>query len=51
LLAYTVGLNLKPVENVIIRPEVRWNKDNDGFIIPAGNNQDVIFGIDGIIVF
>ena len=49
--AVTLGANVKPMDNVIVRPEVRhqWN--------PGANNEgiasegDTIFGIDAIITF
>lgn len=51
LLETTVGVNGKMGDHVIVRAEARWNKDNDGFIIPAANNQDLIFGTDLILTY
>ena len=51
LLETTVGVNGKIGDHVIVRAEARWNKDNDGFIIPAANNQDLIFGTDLILTY
>jgi hypothetical protein len=47
----TFGLNYKPHPNMIIRPEVRWDKDDDGFIVPASSNDQLGFGIDAIVTF
>ncbi|MCO6459054.1 MAG: porin [Pirellulaceae bacterium] len=47
----TVGLNYKPHPNLIFRPEVRWDQDNDGFIVPARDNDQLGFGMDMILTF
>jgi hypothetical protein len=47
----TAGLNYKPHANVIIRPEVRWDQDDDGFIVPAAYNNQLGFGMDMILTF
>lgn len=53
----TTGLNIKPMENVIIRPEVRWQFGEDNAAeqffgnnlgIPTG---DTIFGVDAILTY
>jgi hypothetical protein len=48
--ATTLGLNIKPMDNVVIRPEVRFDDFGDG-----GQNRglinDTIFGIDAIMSF
>jgi hypothetical protein len=47
----TVGLNYKPHSNLTIRPEVRWDKDNAGVLIPAAHNDKAGFGIDAVVTF
>ena len=47
----TVGANFKPHANVIIRPEVRWNWDDDAVVIAAEDNEKAIFGIDAILTY
>lgn len=44
--ATTIGLNVKPMDNVIVRPELRWNWN-------PGMNQDAetIFGVDAILTY
>lgn len=53
----TVGVNIKPIPNFVLRPELRyqWSPSAEG--VPA-NNQigipslgDAIFGVDGILTF
>ncbi len=51
LYEFTFGLNYKPHPNFIVRPEVRWDRDDDGFTIPAGRNDTVGFGMDVILLF
>ena len=33
LYEFTFGVNYKPHPNFIIRPEIRWDQDNDGFTV------------------
>jgi hypothetical protein len=47
----TFGLNYKPHPNLIVRPEVRYDRDDDGFTVPAGRNDTVGFGMDVILLF
>lgn len=51
LYSVTTGLNFRPGTNVVIRPEIRWNRDNDGFIIPTSDNNRTGFGCDLIFTF
>lgn len=53
----TVGVNIKPIPNFVLRPEIRyqWSPAGEG---PAANNVmgipslgDGIFGVDGILTF
>lgn len=47
----TYGFNVRPHANVLIRPEIRWDKDDDGFTIPAAHNEQLGFGLDVITTF
>ncbi len=47
----TFGLNYKPHPNFVIRPEIRWDKDDDGFTVAADKNDEVGFGMDMILTF
>lgn len=47
----TFGLNYRPHANMVIRPEIRWDKDDDGILIPAAHNDQAGFGIDAIVTF
>jgi hypothetical protein len=51
LYGLTFGLNYKPCPNFILRPEVRWDQDDDGFIVPADDNDQLGFGVDAIVTF
>lgn len=51
LYAITHGLNIKVADNFILRPEARWNKDDDGFLINANNNNRYGFGMDAIFTY
>jgi hypothetical protein len=51
LYGLTFGLNYKPHPNLIVRPELRWDKDDDGFVVPAGDNDQTGFGVDMILTF
>lgn len=44
--AATVGVNIKPVESFILRPEIRHD-----WLLPGANRSETTFGIDAIIVF
>lgn len=46
--ALTSGLNIKPSENLIIRPEVRYNWGAD---LVGADMETPIFGIDAIVTF
>ena len=41
----TLGVNVRPTENVVIRPEVRFQPDN------TGDYDKTVFGVDAILVF
>lgn len=48
----TVGCNVKPHANVIIRPEVRWDWDNDQLgVNENGDTNQTTFGVDSIFLF
>ncbi len=49
----TLGLNIKPHANILVRPEVRWDWiDGDAAGILANNaDQQTTFGIDSIFFF
>ena len=52
LYALTLGVNHRPHANVIVRPEIRWDWDNDGFgALENGDDQQTTFGIDTIMTF
>ncbi|MCR9292779.1 MAG: porin [bacterium] len=49
--AFTTGFNVKPGENLIFRPEIRWDWDKDGVAgLELGNSQTT-FGMDAIFTF
>ncbi len=56
----TLGLNLRPDPNVVIRPEVRWQEGLDdtatGFFdrqfgLPTDSAGEAIFGVDAILTY
>lgn len=49
--ALTAGVNVKPTDNLILRPEVRhqWTSDANPAGLPVA--EDTIFGIDAILTF
>jgi hypothetical protein len=47
----TFGLNYRPHANLVIRPEIRWEKDDDGFTVNPGREDQVGFGMDMILTF
>lgn len=49
--ALTLGLNHKPHANVLIRPEIRWDWDEDGLADLDGGERQTTFGIDTILLF
>ena len=50
--ALTLGVNYKPHANVVIRPEVRWDWDDDLFVgLEDGDVDQFTFGIDSIFLF
>lgn len=49
--ALTLGVNYKPHANVLVRPEIRWDWDEDELAgLDAGERQTT-FGIDTILLF
>ena len=44
---FTVGLNYKPMANVVVRPELRW----DDFHRDSGLQDTFLFGIDTVITY
>ena len=46
---FTAGLNLRIADNVVIRPEARYDHDPDGVV--GAPNEDWGFGVDAVISF
>lgn len=51
LYGLTFGLNYRPHPNFRIRPEIRWDKDDDAFSVDPDSNDRVGFGMDMILTF
>ncbi len=51
LYALTTGLNYRHSGNLIIRPELRWDWDQDGVLINPGDNNTLGFGVDAIFTY
>ena len=52
LYALTLGVNYRPHANVIMRPEVRFDWDDDGFgALENGDDDQTTFAFDTIITF
>jgi hypothetical protein len=51
LYALTMGLNVKPHANVVIRPEIRWDWDDDEVAGLDEGDDQTTFGIDTIFLF
>ena len=51
IFALTLGLNAKPCANVIVRPEIRWDWDDDFLVGLADGDEQTTFGIDTIFLF
>ncbi len=50
--ALTLGINHQPNANVTIRPEIRWDWDDNGVVGLAGGDDDqTTFGVDTIFTF
>lgn len=50
--ALTLGVNHRPHANVIVRPEIRWDWDNDQIAgLENGDDDQTTFGIDTIFTF
>tara|TARA_R110002049_G_scaffold2750_7_gene22072 strand:+ start:7809 stop:8972 length:1164 start_codon:yes stop_codon:yes gene_type:complete len=49
--ALTIGANFKPCGNVIVRPEYRWDWDDDQVVGLADGDEQQTFGIDTIFLF
>lgn len=50
--ALTLGVNHRPHANVIVRPELRWDWDNDGTgLLQDGDDNQTTFGVDTILTF
>jgi hypothetical protein len=47
----TCGLNYRPHANLVVRPELRWDKDDDGFAVNRARNNQLGFGMDIIVTF
>ena len=42
----TLGVNVRPTDNIVIRPEVRFQPDTN-----VDGRDDAVFGVDAILVF
>lgn len=57
LYALTLGVNYRPHANVIVRPEVRWDWNDDQIavggspVLENGDDSQTTFGIDTILTF
>ncbi len=49
--ALTLGANYKPHANVTVRPEVRWDWDDDQVVGLEGGDDQTTFGIDTVMTF
>ncbi|QEG43841.1 porin [Roseimaritima ulvae] len=49
--ALTMGLNYRPHANVVIRPEIRWDWDDDQVAGLEDGEEQTTFGIDSIVTF
>ena len=49
--ALTMGVNLKPHANLLMRPEIRWDWDDDLVAGLDEGDQQTTFGIDTIFLF
>ena len=49
--ALTGGVNYRPNANTIIRPEVRWDFDDDNVVETLDGDDQFTFGIDSIFTF
>lgn len=51
--AATMGVNIKPVTNLIIRPELRyqWDPGTQNGVLDPTSNEKGIFGVDAILTF
>jgi len=51
LYGLTFGLSYQPHPNFRLRPEVRWDRDDDAFTVDAHDNERVGFGMDVLLTF
>ncbi|MEM8911185.1 MAG: porin [Planctomycetota bacterium] len=51
ILALTLGINYKPCANVLTRPEIRWDFDDDELAGLDEGDSQTTFGIDTIFLF
>jgi len=49
--ALTLGLNYRPMANVVVRPEIRWDWDDAELIGLDDGDHQTTFGIDSVITF
>ena len=49
--ALTLGLNYRPHANVVVRPEIRWDWDDDQVLALDDGDSQNTFGIDTIFLF
>jgi len=50
--ALTLGVNHRPHANVIVRPEIRWDWDEDSIAgLEDGDDEQTTFGVDTILTF
>ena len=48
---FTTGLNISATDNLMFRPEVRWDWDKDGVIGNELGQSQTTFGCDAILTF
>ncbi len=51
IFALTLGVNYRPHANLIFRPEIRWDWDDNGQFLQNGNTKQTTFGVDAIMTF
>ena len=51
IFAATFGMNIRPNANTVLRPEIRWQRDEDQVIVAAPDNEKFGFGMDMVVTF
>lgn len=50
--AVTYGVNVRPMDNLVLRPEVRYQRGSDPGLATITNDHDeLIFGVDAVLTF